>query len=234
MNYKAIIFDLDGTLVDTLADIAASMNRSLELHGFPPVALQEYISKVGWGIYRLALLTLPPAVRAGEGGESIAGVVAKDATRFYAEQPLVYSTLYPGILELVAELKQRRFKTAVLTNKPDPVAHLVVDALFPPGSFNRIQGDRIGRPRKPDPRSTSELLQALEASPEETLLVGDSEIDMETAHAVGCYAVGVSWGFRSRSVLEQSGAAHIIDRPAELLGFCSGNTDEGQSGFSKD
>ncbi|MDR0723055.1 MAG: HAD family hydrolase [Treponema sp.] len=234
MNYKAIIFDLDGTLVNTLADIATSMNRSLELHGFPRVAPQEYRSKVGWGIHRLALLTLPPAVREGGDGESIAGVVAKDATRFYTEQPLVYSTPYPGILELVAELKQRRFKTAVLTNKPDPVAHLVIDALFPPGSFTRIQGDRIGLPRKPDPRSTREILQALETSPEETLLVGDSEIDMETAHAVGCYAVGVSWGFRPRSVLEHSGAARIIHRPEELWGLCTGSPDAGQSRVSKD
>lgn len=234
MNYKAIIFDLDGTLVDTIGDIAASMNRSLELHGFPRVAPQEYRSKVGWGIRRLALLTLPPAVREGAEGESIAGIVAKDATRFYTEQPLVYSTPYPGILELVAELKRRRLKTAVLTNKPDPVAHLVVDALFPPGSFNRIQGERIGLPRKPDPRSTREVLQALEASPEETLLVGDSEIDMETAHAAGCYALGVSWGFRPRPVLEHSGAAHIIDRPEELLGFCSGSPGAGQARVPKD
>ncbi|MHB9293481.1 phosphoglycolate phosphatase [Hollandina sp. SP2] len=232
MNYKAIIFDLDGTLVDTIADIAASMNRSLALHGFPQVAPQEYTSKVGWGIHRLALLTLPPAVREGGDGESIASVVARDATRFYTEQPLVYATPYSGILELVAELKRRRFKTAVLTNKPDPVARVVIDALFPPGSFNRIQGDRIGLPRKPDPRSTREILQALETSPEETLLVGDSEIDMETAHAVGCYALGVSWGFRPRSVLEHSGAAHIIDRPAELLGFCSGGMMKGNQGFS--
>ncbi|MDR3115493.1 MAG: HAD family hydrolase [Treponema sp.] len=223
MNYKAIIFDLDGTLVDTLGDIAASMNRALELHGFPQAAPQEYISKVGWGILRLALLALPPEVREGREGESTARMVAREATRFYTEQPLVHSAPYPGIPELVAELKLRRFKTAVLTNKPDPVAHLVVNALFPPGSFNRIRGDRLGLPRKPDPRSITALLQALEAAPEETLLVGDSEIDMETAHAVGCYALGVSWGFRPRSVLEHSGAARIIDRPAELLGFCSGS-----------
>ncbi|MDR1030561.1 MAG: HAD family hydrolase [Treponema sp.] len=215
MNNKVVIFDLDGTLVDTLADIAASMNRALELQGFPPVALQEYISKVGWGIHRLALLALPQAVQ--EGRESIADVVAEHATRFYAEQPLVYSAPYPGIQELVATLKRGGFKTAVLTNKPDPVAQLVVNGLFPRGSFDLIQGDRAGFPRKPDPRALQDVLRALNTSPEDSILVGDSEIDMETAHAAGCYAVGVSWGFRPRRVLEQSNAARIIDRPEELL-----------------
>jgi phosphoglycolate phosphatase len=220
MNYKAVIFDLDGTLVDTLADIAVSMNRALELQGFPPVALQEYTSKVGWGIHRLAQLALPPAVQ--EERESIADVVAEHATQFYAEQPLVYSAPYPGIQELVATLKGRGFKTAVLTNKPDPVAQLVVNGLFSGGSFDLIQGDRTGFPRKPDPRSLQKLLRAWNTSPEEIILVGDSEIDVETAQAAGCYAVGVSWGYRPRLVLELSGAARIIDRPEELLGFCSG------------
>jgi phosphoglycolate phosphatase len=221
MPYRAVIFDLDGTLVDTLEDIAGSMNRSLGLHGFPQAAPGAYISRVGWGIRRLALLSLPRAVQEGKDGEAIARVVAEDAIRFYTEQPLVHSRPYPGILELVAALKRRGFKTAVLTNKPDPVARLVVNALFPPGSFTGIQGDRIGLPRKPDPRSATELFKTLDAVPQETLLVGDSEIDMETAQGTGCYAVGVSWGFRPRQVLERSGAARIIDQPQDLWAVCS-------------
>ncbi|MDR2397355.1 MAG: HAD family hydrolase [Spirochaetaceae bacterium] len=214
-----VIFDLDGTLVDTLKDIAASMNRALEFHGFPPVALEEYPTKVGWGIRRLAQLCLPPRVRESSAEDAVTETVAQDARRFYQEQPLVHSVPYPGIPGLVAGLKRRGLKIAVLTNKPDPVAQFVIGALFPPDSFDQVRGDRPGLPRKPDPRVTVALLQVLAVSPEATLLVGDSEIDMEAAHTAGCTALGVSWGYRPQSVLEQSGAAHILHRPDDLYQY---------------
>ncbi|MDR2103790.1 MAG: HAD hydrolase-like protein, partial [Treponema sp.] len=95
MKYKCVIFDLDGTLVDTIGDIAASMNRALELHGFPPAPLEEYPKIVGWGIKKLACLALPPAAREGETGGTLVEVIAADASRFYAERPLFYSKPYP-------------------------------------------------------------------------------------------------------------------------------------------
>ncbi|MDR3341508.1 MAG: HAD family hydrolase [Treponema sp.] len=213
MKFKCVIFDLDGTLVNTIADIADSMNRALEVHGFPPVPHPEYIKLVGWGIQRLAYLTLPPTERS----EPIVEAIAADATRFYTEKPLVHSLPYPGIPELVAELRRKKIKTAVLTNKPHPVALLVVEGLFPPGSFNIIQGNRAGLPRKPNPRSTWDILMELDSTPRETIFMGDSEIDIETAHAAACHALGVNWGFRPRSVLEAAGADRIIDKPEELL-----------------
>jgi phosphoglycolate phosphatase len=217
IKFRCVIFDLDGTLVDTIADIAEAMNRALIFHGLPPLDREAYREKIGWGIKRLAFLALPPALQ----DEALAAAVAGDAARFYAEHPLVYSKAYPGIPELVAELRRKNIKTAVLTNKPDPVAQMVVNGLFPPGSFDVISGDRAGLPRKPDPASTWELLLSLDLTPRETIFMGDSEVDMETARAANCHALGVSWGFRDQDLLRKAGAERIIDRPEEVLTLIS-------------
>jgi phosphoglycolate phosphatase len=213
MKFKCLIFDLDGTLIDTLRDIAQAMNRALDLRGYPPVPPEEYAAMIGWGIRRLAFLALPAAAR----DEKTAQVLAADAARFYAEKPLVYSRPYPGIPAVMAELKRRNIKTAVLTNKPDPVAAMVVNGLFPSGSFDLIRGEKAGFPRKPDPASTWEILTELDRTPRETIFVGDSEVDMETAHAADCHALGVSWGYRERAALEAGGADRIIDTPEGLF-----------------
>jgi phosphoglycolate phosphatase len=212
-QFRCVIFDLDGTLVDTIADIAESMNRALQSHKFPALPLEDYTEKIGWGIKRLAFLALPSFARGDETVEAVAAA----ASRFYAERPLIHSKAYPGIPETVAELRKRKIKTAVLTNKPDPVAKLVINGLFAPSAFDRIYGDKPGRPRKPDPASTWEILMSLDRTPRETIFMGDSEVDMETAHAAECHALGVSWGFRDRAVLERAGAERIIGRPEELL-----------------
>ncbi|MDR2742387.1 MAG: HAD family hydrolase [Treponema sp.] len=214
MKFTCVIFDLDGTLVDTLDDIARSMNRALEANGFPSADREAYASMVGWGIKRLASLALPP--EAGRDEKTVEAVAAC-AVRFYAEEPLVHSRPYPGVPELLGELKRRRVKTAVLTNKPDPVARLVIGGLFPPGYFDILQGEIPGRPRKPDPASLWEILMELGRTPRDTIFAGDSEVDMETARAAECLALGVSWGFRSREALEKAGARRIIDSPGELL-----------------
>jgi phosphoglycolate phosphatase len=219
MKYRCVIFDLDGTLVDTIGDIAASMNRALALHGFPERAAEEYKKIVGRGIKKLALEALPAEVSAGaddRAASALAEAIADDAARFYAEKPLVHSKPYPGIPELLAELGRKKIHTAVLSNKPDPVAALVVEGLFP-GRFACIRGDIPGNPRKPDPGAAWEMLVELGCTPGETILMGDSEIDMESAHNIGCFPLGVSWGYRSRETLEAAGAALIIDRAEELL-----------------
>ncbi|MDR2111054.1 MAG: HAD family hydrolase [Spirochaetaceae bacterium] len=215
MKFRCVIFDLDGTLVDTIDDIAGAMNRALVSQGFSPVPPGAYPSMVGWGFRRLAYLSLPPAAREDTTVEALTAA----AVRFYAERPIVHSKPYRGIPELAADLRRKKIKTAVLTNKPDPVARLVVGGLFPRGSFDAVYGDRPGFPRKPDPAGVWEILMELDKTPRETILVGDSEIDVETAHASGCHALGVSWGFRGRAALETAGADRIIDRPGELPGL---------------
>jgi phosphoglycolate phosphatase len=211
MRHKGVIFDLDGTLVDTLGDIAASMNKALETHGFPALEIDAYREKVGWGIRCLAALCL------SEDNKDAVDMVAETAIRFYSQAPLVFTKAYPGIPELVSELRRRKIKTAVLTNKPDPTAQLVVAGIFPPLSFYTVKGEILGRSRKPDPACVWDLLVEMNLNPGDVLFAGDSEIDIETAVSSGCFPLGVSWGYRSRETIIKAGARHIIDRPEELL-----------------
>jgi len=214
-KYKGVIFDLDGTLVDTLGDIGANMNRALKLRGYPELEIPEYKDKVGWGIRRLAFLSLPEDAR----NDETAALLAGDAARSYAANPQVYSQIYPGVSELVIALGQRKIKTAVLTNKPDPVAQKVISGLFPPLSFSIVQGEIAGKPRKPDPACVWELLVELDITPASVIFIGDSEIDMETAIDAGCFPMGVSWGYRPCETILAAGARRIIDRPEELLEY---------------
>jgi len=215
LKHKGVIFDLDGTLVDTIEDIAASMNRALKTRGYPELSAAEYRDKVGWGIERLAFLSLPAEERSKETAVAIAG----EAALFYAETPLVYSRPYPGIPELVAMLANKKIKTAVLTNKPDPVAQKVIAGLFPPGSFTYVRGEIMGSPRKPDPSCVWELLIEIDLPPASVIMAGDSEIDMEIAVSSGCFPLGVSWGYRSIETIGKAGARKIINKPEELLDF---------------
>jgi phosphoglycolate phosphatase len=213
MKYHCVLFDLDGTLVDTIADIAQSMNQALGQFGFAPRKAEEYPALVGRGIGNLAMDCLGPEFR----NEQNAARVAEAAARLYREQPVAHSRPYPEIPELLAALSRWKIHSAVLSNKPDPVARLVIEGLFPPGSFEMVQGEIPGVPRKPDPGAAWDMLVQLGCTPRETILVGDSEVDMETARNIGCFPLGVSWGFRPARVLEEAGAARIITSPLEVL-----------------
>jgi phosphoglycolate phosphatase len=221
MKYKGVIFDLDGTLTDTLQDIAASMNKALELHGFPVLEIEAYRDKVGWGIRRLAFLCLQAGGVDG-GLEEKAEIVAVDAIRFYTENPVVKTTVYPGMLELTAELRRKKIKTAVLTNKNNPTAQLVISRLFPADTFNIVRGEIKGMARKPDPECVWEILVDMGLNPSDVILAGDSEVDIETAVSSGCFPLGVSWGYRSRQTVINAGARRVIDDPQELLQFFQG------------
>ena len=214
MKYRCVLFDCDGTLVDTINDIASAMNRSLTRHGFPVLPVEQYRDIVGWGIFRLAELALPQDART----EETIATVGSCAQRIMGEQPAEESLSkpYSGIRELVSQLRAKKFSLGVLSNKPDPVLRRLMDDLFGSGAFDAICGLRTGIIPKPDPSSVWETLAELGRVPGDTIFLGDSEIDMETARKSGCYPLGVSWGYRSRAVLEASGAAHIIDTPEEI------------------
>jgi phosphoglycolate phosphatase len=214
MKYRCVIFDCDGTLIDTLQDIAASMNQSLAENGFPVVAVEKYRNMVGWGIFRLAELALPQEART----EDTIQTVGNRAKQIMEEQPFENSLSkpYPGIPELLAELQGKKIRTAVLSNKPDSVLRRIMAEFFPRHEFSSVCGFRPDVPPKPDPSSVWELLADMGLNPHQAVLMGDSEIDMETARNAGCYPLGVSWGFRSRAAIEAAGAASIIDKPGDI------------------
>jgi len=213
-KYRSIIFDCDGTLIDTLEDIAAAMNQALETHGFPALRTEEYRNKVGWGIAKTAALALPEGARTDENAQKVGSCAAKLMEEQPAEKSL--SKVYPGVRELLTELKARRIKIAVLSNKADATLHRVMHDFFSPLVFDAVCGLRPGVAPKPDPAAAWEMLADMGKNPHETVFVGDSEIDMETALNSGCFPLGVTWGFRSRATLQEAGAARIIDKPDEL------------------
>ncbi len=213
MKFKSIIFDLDGTLVNTLEDIAHAVNRALEDFRFPVHTQEEYLPMVGRGWRNLCGNALPPESR----NDTIIQSVFDVSYRYYEEAPVVFSRPYPGIPELLTELKSLKIRMAILTNKPDSLAKTIAAELFPPGIFSLVYGEREGIPRKPDPAAVWDILLELDSTPRDNIFIGDSEVDIESAKAASCHAVGVTWGFRDRSVLEKAGADRIIEKPGELL-----------------
>ena len=213
-KYRSVIFDCDGTLIDTLEDIAAAMNQALESHGFPVLQTERYRDKVGWGIVKTAALALPEGSRTDENAQKVGTLAAKLMEEQPAEQSL--SKAYPGVRELLVELQSRKIKIAVLSNKVEPTLRRVMHDFFSPVVFDAICGLRSGVAPKPDPSAAWEMLAEMGKNPHETIFVGDSEIDIETALNTGCFPLGVTWGFRSRATLQDAGAAMIIDKPGEI------------------
>lgn len=211
--YKAIIFDLDGTLVDTIADIASCLNGTLAQHGFPTKTEAELYTLVGNGLRVLVSRCLPEALRT----DALVDECTAQVNARYAAAPAAASRPYPGVLELLGELASRGVPCAILSNKPDPLARPLVEAVLPAGVFRIVRGELPGAPRKPDPRSALAIAAELGSMPEETVFLGDSDVDILTARAGGFFPVGAAWGFRGREELRSAGAAAIIDHPLELL-----------------
>ena len=221
MKYKCVIFDCDGTLLDTLGDIARAMNKALSFHGFPVFPQSQYRDMVGWGIYRLAELVLPQDART----ENNIKTLGDCAARFMKDEKENLTIPYPGISETLLKLSNiklphlKKIFLAVLSKKPDIVLRQVISNFFPQINFDAVYGMRPGMAPKPEPEITWEMLAEINCLPQDTIFAGDSEIDIETARNAGCFPLGVSWGFRPRKILEEAGAARIIDRPDELLEF---------------
>ncbi|EJU27147.1 HAD family hydrolase [Selenomonas sp. CM52] len=214
MQYKAVIFDLDGTLVDSLADLSDSVNLMLESYGFPTHEMEKYRYFVGNGSKKLMERTLPRDKAAS--AEFVEEALVKYKA-IYKERLLEKTRPYNGVRELLAELKSRGIPLAVCTNKHNDAALTIVKILFAPGTFEEVLGDRPGFPKKPNPATPLEIASHLGVKPDEVAYLGDTSVDMETAVHAGFLPVGVLWGFRPEEELVKSGAKVLLKAPLELL-----------------
>lgn len=214
MQYKAVIFDLDGTLVDSLADLSDSVNLMLESYGFPTHEVEKYRYFVGNGSKKLMERTLPRDKAAS--AEFVEEALAKYKA-IYKERLLEKTRPYNGVRELLEELKSRGIPLGVCTNKHNDAALTIVKILFTPGTFEEVLGDRPGFPKKPNPATPLEIASHLGVKPDEVAYLGDTSVDMETAVHAGFLPVGVLWGFRPEEELVKSGAKVLLKAPLELL-----------------
>ncbi len=211
--FQAIVFDLDGTLINSLQDIADAMNRVLTAHGFPTHPYEAYRTFVGKGLRNLSEQVLPLEARE----ETILQQVHTDLLIDYKTNYVRKTVLYPGVSTLLDALTAKGLGLAIVSNKAHEITARIVDQLLAPWPFACALGTGGAIPRKPDPTGALMCAEALGVEAKHIAYVGDSGIDMQTAHNSGMYPVGVTWGFRSRDELKANGAALIIDRPEALL-----------------
>jgi phosphoglycolate phosphatase len=210
-KYRAVLFDLDGTLADTLADLGNAMNWALTQLGCPTHPIESYRYKVGDGNRELCGRALPADK------QDLVDEAMRLMAEHYREHYFDETRLYPGIPELVATLAQRGYKLAVLSNKRDEFTKRMIAHYFNPSPFTVVRGQLPDVPLKPDPTAALQIASELAVPPADWLYLGDTNTDMRTAHAAGMHPVGVLWGFRQRQELEQSGAETVISAPQEAL-----------------
>ncbi|MEN3944011.1 HAD family hydrolase [Prosthecobacter sp. SYSU 5D2] len=210
---KAFIFDLDGTLIDSLADIAESINRMLDARGYPRCEVEIFKQMVGDGMEKLVERALPEAVRS----EELIRICTEEYRSLYDTLWKQQTEPYADIVKNLNELKKRGLKTGVISNKAHRFTVPMTEHFFGAGFFDLILGQRLEVPRKPDPAGAHEAAAMLGVDIHECAYVGDSGIDMQFAKSSGMLAIGVDWGFRSVTELRDNGAVHVISNPGELL-----------------
>lgn len=209
---KLVAFDLDGTVADTLADLAAAVNYALTRRGLKPYPVEAYRQFVGNGVDNLMKTVLKEHATP----EAVAQMKA-DFTAYYADHCLDYTKDYPGMADLLKSLDDRGFKTAVISNKPDRFVPGILQKLYPDHSFSPAWGQQPDIPRKPAPDALLKAIELCGVTKDETLYVGDSNVDVVFAHNAGVKVCGVSWGFRGAQELKEAGADVIVSDAEEIL-----------------
>jgi phosphoglycolate phosphatase len=210
-NINTIIFDLDGTLLNTLDDLADSVNYALSKHEYPERGIEEIKHFVGNGVRQLMKLSTPEGL-----DDSLIESCLETFREYYSKNMRKNTRPYDGIMELLEKLAQDNYKVAIVSNKFDRAVKELAKDYF--GDYISVAiGESGGVRKKPEPDCVFEALHELGSEPGEAIYVGDSEVDVETARNSGLLCVGVTWGFRSRELLINEGADYIIDSPLELI-----------------
>jgi len=218
MPFHAVVFDLDGTLLDTYEDLADSLNAVLAAIGRPALPGELVKQYIGDGVDALVRRALGDAAQPEN--------VAQCAASFRAEYSRRWDCKthpFDGVVELIAALGQRKIPMGVLSNKPDPFTQNCVAKLLPADAFNAVLGAKPEIPRKPDPTGARWIAEQLGVRPDETLYLGDTGTDMQTAVSAGMAAIGATWGYRSADELLAHGAVRLISKPEELLQLLNGS-----------
>ncbi len=219
MPFTHVIFDLDGTLLDTLEDLARAGNHVCSAHGWPTFPIDAYRYKVGNGMLKLVERFMP-AELAGDG--AMFERTLAEFRAYYSAHKEDHTAPYPGVPELLDELRAGGLALAVLTNKDHAAAAPLVERFFGTGRFSLVQGHVAGFDPKPAAPITLHVLEQLGADAASTLYVGDSDVDVATGRNAGLAVAGVTWGFRGRAELEAAGADFLADSPAELARIALG------------
>ncbi len=212
MQYKAAIFDLDGTLLDTLETLAYYGNRTLEKYGLAPYEKDAYRYMIGNGAKVLIQRMLE-----GRAREDLFDAAYKTYIDAYHADTLYKTEIYPGIEKMLVALRGKGLQLSVLSNKPHEATVPILKNFFGADTFAEMRGAMEGVPIKPDPTAALEIAEKLGALPAECLYIGDTAVDMETGKRAGFYTIGVLWGFRDEEELRLGGADRIITNPAEIL-----------------
>jgi phosphoglycolate phosphatase len=210
-TFRAALFDLDGTLADTLADLANATNHALAELGCPTHPIEAYRRMVGDGARQLCVRALPADK------QNLVDEAVRLMRQRYENHCFELTKLYDGAPELVTELHRRGLKLAVLSNKPDDFTRRMVEHYFKPNPFLVVRGQLANVPLKPDPTAALQIATEIGVPPANWMYLGDTNTDMRTARAAGMCAVGVLWGFRDREELIESGAEHIVATPRDVL-----------------
>lgn len=211
---KLCIFDLDGTLLDTVKTIAYYGNYALEKNGLPTAPIKEYNYFAGCGIKNLIINMLKYS---NSYTESNYEKVYNDYSTKYDNDVVGITTIFDGLKEVLDSLKNRGIILTVISNKPDFATKKVIETLYGKDYFNFVTGQKDGVPLKPNPTSVLSLIDDLNVSKEECVYIGDTMIDMQTANNANIKSIGVTWGFRDEKELNDNGATYIVNTPQELF-----------------
>lgn len=211
--FKGVIFDLDGTLLNTLGCIGSAFNQALKIFNYPEHPIENYAAFIGDGVFKCAERALPNEVRT----QPVIDALVACEREIYDATWQDNIEIYDGVPALLRALREDNAPTAVLTNKDQLAADICLESCFPEHRFEAVIGYTGVYPHKPHPDCGNALLDRLQLAPSKVMMLGDTSVDIQTARACKLFAVGVSWGFRTRHSLEQTGCDLLIDHPSQLL-----------------